>query len=234
MHGHPGGGRGLAVPASIWAGTGLHANPVQAGLQEAGHVVQSRHVVSDPEEPTGHHHPTERLPVCHEWSVRPSPLTELYRGGPRPVATARAPRGRGRSDGSQTGLLQRDLVTWSPHGWDAAPVDRAGQVRRGQDSRPSPHPPGTRTRVTLGRNACLLRAAGGRDKTTRERARGLGARPRRTPRPGSPPGLRTTARSEPRHRRDEHAGEEKQGPRAPGRERTPVTQRTHAAVAWVA
>lgn len=108
--------------------------------------------------------------------------------GPGLCPLQEPPGDRGRCDSSQTGLLQRGLVTWSPHGWDAASMDRAGQVRRGQDSRPSLHPPGTRTRVTLGRNACLLRAAGGRDKTTRESARGLGARPRRTPRPGSPPG----------------------------------------------
>lgn len=139
---------------------------------------------------------------------------------------------RGRSDGSQMGLLQRHLLTWSPGRRDAASVHRGGRVLGGQDSRPSPHRPVARPRGTLGRNACLLRGNGGRDKMTRECPQPRGLR-QADPQDDLRPGLERVPGRSPCMGETVVQGRRSGAPMPPGRECTPTTQRKPTAVAWV-
>lgn len=154
--------------------------------------------------------------------------------GLRPMQEPRGQGGtiRGRSDGSQTGLLQRDLLTWSPGRRDAASVHRGGRVLGGQDSGPSPHRPVARPRGTLGRNACLLRGAGGRDKMTRECPWPWGPS-QADPQDAIRPGVERVPGRSPCMGETAMRGRRSGAPMPPGREYTPTTQRKPTAVAWV-
>lgn len=102
---HPGGGGRLAIPGSGWLGP-ASCSPVPARLQRAGHP-QSRHVVSDLEEATGHHHPTEKLPTCHEWSVRTSPPEEKTQRRARACGQCRSPGDRAAPSGEGVTAARR-------------------------------------------------------------------------------------------------------------------------------